>query len=161
MRMLSRAVKLTAIASLLSVAAVAPVHAGNSGTTEGCTPGYWKNHTENWYEKPDLKIPSNLGLEKPWAGFDVSKALEGDTLLDALKYRGGKGAEGAERILLRAAVASWLNAAHEELEFPLRRDGGSDPFVPRVNAAIASGDRAQMLDLAAELDRVNNLGCPL
>jgi len=30
-----------------------------------------------------------------------------------------------------------------------------------VNAALASGDRQTMLDLAGELDADNNLGCPL
>jgi len=54
-------------------------------------------------------------------------------------------------------VAAWLNAAHERLGYPLRRN----EFVAEVNAAIASGDRQTMLDLAAELDSLNNLGCPL
>lgn len=30
-----------------------------------------------------------------------------------------------------------------------------------VNAALASGDRSTMLDLAGELDADNNFGCPL
>jgi hypothetical protein len=30
-----------------------------------------------------------------------------------------------------------------------------------VNAALASGNRATMLDLASQLDADNNLGCPL
>jgi hypothetical protein len=34
-------------------------------------------------------------------------------------------------------------------------------IISRVNAALASGNRATALDLATELDGLNNLGCPL
>lgn len=62
---------------------------------------------------------------------------------------------------MRAAVAAWLNAANEGLGFPMRRWSDPGNIVPSVNMAIASGDRATMLDLAAILDDANNLGCPL
>ncbi len=37
------------------------VHASNIGE-EGCTPGYWKTHTENWLERPGDLIPSDMLL---------------------------------------------------------------------------------------------------
>lgn len=144
-----------------SMGVAAPANAVEVGN-EGCTPGYWKNHTDNWQETR----PGNLlTFDHPSIAFPpfapTSTDLDGDgaadTFLDALSFKGGNGLVGAERILFRAAVAAWLNAAHEGLGYPLRRN----EFVAEVNAAIASGDRQTMLDLAAELDSLNNLGCPL
>ncbi|QCC78503.1 hypothetical protein [Nocardioides daphniae] len=72
---------------------------------------------------------------------------------------------GAELILARAAAAAYLNAAHEGLGYPWRRwETGLDgrgPLIATVRAALASGDRATILDLASRLDADNNLGCPL
>ena len=154
-----RASIVTALVGLfagLFIAAPA-AQADNTGN-EGCTPGYWKNHKNNWYETDTQKIPTSTTLEA--AGFDPSAAYEGDTLLQALNYMGGTGLLGAERILLRAAVAAWLNAAHEDVGYPYRR-GGEDGIVAMVNDAIASGSRAEMLRVARLLDAANNLGCPL
>jgi hypothetical protein len=135
-----------------------PAEATNIGN-EGCTPGYWKNHTENWYDDPGYQIDANkktLGS----AGF-VTTTHDDDLLLTALSFEGGRGAAGAERILLRAAAAAWLNAAHEGVGYPYRRNNEPLYIVATVNAAIASGDRATMLALATLLDDANNLGCPL
>lgn len=124
---------------------------------DGCTPGYWKNHTDNWQE---------AGPGDPVSMYYVvTSQLSGTSMEQALALKGGPGAEGAERILIRAAVASWLNASHEGLGFPWRRNaGGLDGrphLVLTVNAAIASGDRDTMLDLAEWLDDDNNSDCPL
>lgn len=144
---------------------IAPAQATNIGH-EGCTPGYWKNHPESWQEtgpdSPDTPLTYDRTSKDRIPAFAPSSLdLDGDgdedTFLDALRFKGGSGLTGAERILFRAAVASWLNAATEEVGFPLRRR----EFVPEVNAAVASGDRQTMLDLARELDELNNLGCPL
>lgn len=137
-------------------AGLAPAAATNIGH-EGCTPGYWKNHQNNWEEATPSKLVSSV--------FTVSSALSSTTFAQALSLNGGKGVAGAERTLVRAAVAAYLNAAHEGLGYPWRRyAGGLDgrpPLVETVNAALASGDRQTMLDLAARLDADNNLGCPL
>jgi hypothetical protein len=135
-----------------------PVGATNIGN-EGCTPGYWKNHTDNWFEDVGVPIPATKTLAG--AGYAPSSVPGTDTLLMALSYHGGPGAAGAERILLRAAAAAWLNAAHEGLGYPYRRNNDPLNIVASVNAAIASGDRATMLALATLLDDANNLGCPL
>ncbi len=137
--------------------------------TVGCTPGYWKNHTDHW---PTPYTPETTlgGLGGIFTG--VSSANSGKTLLQALSFHGGPGVAGAELILLRAAVAAILNGA----QFPDLDDGIGDgiPFptpgwiigtatgpFDNVNAALASGDRARMLALATTLDGWNNTGCPL
>jgi hypothetical protein len=129
----------------------APAQAVGTGN-EGCTPGYWKNHTENWEE-------ANAGQTLMNKGFDTMHHYDDatTTLLTALQGGGGSGLAGAEKILMRAAVAAWLNAAHDGLGYPLMRG----EIVAMTNAAIASGDRAGMLAVAGELDGLNNLGCPL
>lgn len=132
--------------------AFAPVAAGVGTGNEGCTPGYWKNHTENWEEFSPTQSVESV--------FDLPSSLSqyGDlTLEEALRLQGGSGLTGATEILLRAATAAVLNAAHDGLGYPLRRG----KIITAVNEALASGDRARILQLARELDRMNNLGCPL
>lgn len=129
---------------------------------EGCAQGYWKNSTDNWFEAPGDPISTSLLLNSERVGFEPTSAFAGDTLLDALNYGGGSGLAGAEQILFRAAAAAWLNAASEDVDYPYRRfDTASYGIVSTVNTAIASGDRATMLQVADELDAANNLGCPL
>lgn len=137
--------------------AAPPVQAVNIGH-EGCTPGYWKNHTDNWEEASPSDLVSDL--------YEDARANVADrTLLQALAGGGGPGADGAAKILARAAVAAWLNSAHEGVAYPWRRLStgldGRPPLVSAVNAAFASGDRSTMLDLASRLDADNSLGCPL
>jgi hypothetical protein len=119
--------------------------------TDGCTPGYWKNHTSNWEE---------AGTNKKVASFfDVGSftAVGNMTFLQALQGSGGTGTAGAARILARSAVAAWLNAAHDDLGYPLTRGEIGN----MVGSAFASGSRAEMLRVAAELDSLNNSDCPL
>jgi hypothetical protein len=116
---------------------------------EGCTPGFWKNHPEAW------PIPTSTTLE---AIFDVpdSLGIDNRTFLDALDQPGGPGVDGAARILFRAATASYLNAAHPQVDFSLT----TAQVVAQVNAAVATLDRDTMLSLASDLDARNNAGCP-
>jgi hypothetical protein len=124
---------------------------GDGGDPGGLTPGFWKNHLSSWV----IFVPSDS-----LAGvFDVPPALSGHDLLDALKYKGGKGELGAARILLRAAVAGILNYEYlgidnPEFEYPMTLN----EIVSQVNSALASGDRDIMLDLKDVLDDHNNLG---
>jgi len=120
--------------------------------TQGCSPGFWKNHpdVEKFWEylpgqnlDPVFAVPPTL--------------VDNVTLLQALSFPGGPGARGGAQILLRAAVAALLNAASPVVEFPLSQ---SD-VISQVNAALASGDRQTMLSLASQLDTLNNLGCPM
>jgi len=120
---------------------------------EGCTPGYWKNHLSSW--GPTGYSPSQR-LDTVFSAGGLG-SLGSDTLLEALKYGGGSSLTEAKQILLRAAVASLLNAAHPDVDF------GASPatVIAAVNAALSSADRTTILNLASDLDARNNAGCPL
>jgi hypothetical protein len=120
---------------------------------EGCTPGYWKNHTGSW-AGTGFSPGQTAGSVFSLGGFP---SLANQTLLQTLQGGGGPGTLGAARILLRAAVAALLNAAHSGVDYP--RTASS--IISDVNAALASNNRNTMLNLATALDRDNNLGCPL
>lgn len=157
--MLRRTIMAAVTATALSVSlAAGPAIAANVGQ-EGCTPGYWKNHTTNWEEAAPTDLFSDVFSD------GTSGVLAGLTLEQALAGGGGSGVTGAELILARAAVAAYLNAAHEGVGYPWRRHveglDGRAPLVETVVAALESGSRAEMLALARQLDADNNLGCPL
>jgi hypothetical protein len=82
--------------------------------------------------------------------------LDSKTLLQALSFKGGPDKLGAALILLRAATAAVLNAAHPDVDYPLT----SADVISQVNTALL-GNRAQMLTIAKNLDMFNNLGCPI
>jgi hypothetical protein len=160
------------------------------------TPGFWKNHTAdsnsghnawkyiNYTTIMSLGSIFDLGVisgESPRAapkGGDQS-TFAALSLLDALRFKGGSGLSGAGEILLRAAVASLLNASfhekmhggtiiYEEVEgelvpiwvyFPL----SSEQIIEEVNLVLATGSYESdaeritaMLALASELDGYNN-----
>lgn len=155
-----RAVR-TALAALTVAAAATSVAVGSAAATnignQGCTPGYWKNHTSNWQEyTPSTKVKFNFTIPASLASF-----VGNETFLQALQGGGGPGVNGAVTILLRAAVAADLNAAHEGVGYPYRRFVEPFQIQAQVNAALASLDRDTMLALATVLDDANNLGCPL
>lgn len=120
---------------------------------EGCTPGYWKNHADAW-AGTGFMPGQTAGSVFSLGGFP---SLAGRTLLQTLQGGGGAGTTGAARILLRAAVASLLNAAHPDVDYPRT----TTEIIADVNAALASNNRSTMLALAGELDDDNNGGCPL
>lgn len=121
--------------------------------SQGCTPGYWKNHTSSW--APAAYSPSQpvASVFSQASSYPAGSA----TMHQALYFGGGPGVDGAVEILLRAAVAAVLNASHPDVSYSLTPIS----VVTAVNAALASGSRDQMLNLAATLDFENNLGCPL
>jgi hypothetical protein len=143
------------VAAALAFGAVG-VAGATGGTTnpgdQGCTPGYWKNHTDSWvYYSPSGTIGDTL------PGIVNLNGVPGSTtLLAALDGGGGPGAKGATQILIRALVAGKLNSA--QLSYP---DVFKDSQVAAAVAAINAGDRDAMLALAAQIDAQNNLGCPL
>jgi hypothetical protein len=129
------------------VGAIMPASATITGE-EGCTPGFWKNHTEYWLEEPGVPSYPTDALFGEIFGVDYGDV----TLLEALQGGGGGGLAGAQKILARAATAAILNAASEDLGYPLRRA----VIIPAVQAAW--DDRGEALDLAKYLDGLNNLG---
>ena len=154
-----------------SILTAGPASATLSGNTQGCTPGFWKNHTA-WtshavhYTTTEtvahmLKVPGVPGDYQ----FPTSLAqFQNITMIDALQGGGGPGTVGAASILLRAGTAAYLNADVEIL-YPYRRwstgFGGLAPLQTLITSALNSQDRATMLALATLLDNANNLGCPL
>jgi hypothetical protein len=119
--------------------------------TEGCSHGFWKKHLAAW--APTGYSP-NQAVSSVFSG---AGALGSSTLLKALSFKGGSTLDGAERILLRQAVAALLNAAHPGVSYPKT----TAEVISDVNAALASGQRTTILSLASSLDALNNLGCPL
>lgn len=126
---------------------------------DGCTPGYWKNHTDAWPEPQpgDLVNTQFVNAYK----YEFKKNGVGDlgvqTLLNALSFKGGSDTAGAASILIRTAVASLLNAESPAFIFAL----SPEQVRASVDAALFSGDRQQMLDLAKTLDGYNNANCAI
>ncbi len=120
---------------------------------EGLSHGYWKNHTQDWAA---TGFAASDTLESV---FDVpdSFGLDDITLFDILAFGGGPELADKAGILLRNAVASVLNAAHPNINYPLTLA----EVIADVNAALASGDADTILDLEATLDGYNNLGADL
>jgi hypothetical protein len=118
---------------------------------EGCTPGYWKNHLDAWV--PTGFSPSQQ-LSTVFSPSGLA-SLGTATLLDAFQFKGGASLTAKKQILLRAAVASLLNASHPDVSF-----GSPFAVIAAVNAALASGDADTVLALAGSLDEQNNTGSP-
>lgn len=120
--------------------------------TAGCTPGYWKNHIAAWTGTgytPNTLVTAVF----PNAGTGSM------TLIEALSLPGGPGVEGAKYILLRAAVASLLNAA--KLGAPYQ--WVTPTYIKNwVTSVLTVPNRYWYLITATELDILNNTGyCPL
>jgi hypothetical protein len=121
---------------------------------QGCSPGFWKTHPE---EYPAPYTPSTtLGSVFTLPACSGISSLAGDTFDDALNYGGGPTVLDAAKILLRQAVAAVLNA-NAGIGYPL----SEAQVISEVNAALASCDRATILAEEARLDTFNNLFCPL
>lgn len=123
------------------------------GDAAACGLGYWKNHLGAW-------TPTGYSPDQPVDSVFLNASLyglEAYTLLEALEFGGGPGAEGGAMILLRHAVAALLNASHPEIDYP-RTEGD---VIADVDAALASGNRDAMLALKDELEFDNEAGCGL
>ncbi len=121
---------------------------------EGCTPGYWKNHTDSW---PPTGYSTGQTVQSVFSAAMAYPDQGSASLLEALDFGGGPGVTGGVKVLLRAAVAALLDASHPGVDYP--RTTAS--VISSVNTALASGSRDAMLTLANSLDADNNQGCPL
>ena len=125
----------------------------------GRSPGYWKNHPEDWNSgyTPTMNIqdvfnvPSSL-LSGGILDLDGNKVK--DTLMAGLNYKGGSGITGAAQIMFRAAVAALLNEAYYGADFPA--ESSVSALISRVNTVLATLNRASYLTLASEYDKWNN-----
>ena len=115
---------------------------------EGCTLGYWKNHTDRWCES--YRTCDLFGA----VFVNAPPNLANLTLLEALNLGGG----GINN-LARQAVAALLNACSDEVDYAGYSD---DPqlVINAVNAAFRTGGKEPGM-LAYQLDVLNNSGCPL
>jgi hypothetical protein len=120
----------------------------------GCTPGYWKNHEDSW---AGTGYAPGQTVGSVFSGASAFPSQAASSLLQALQGGGGSGLEGGARILIRAAVAALLNAAHPDVDYPRT----TAQILADVSSALTSGNRNTMLNLAAALDNDNNIGCPL
>lgn len=138
-----RGLRFLVAVTFLSVALAVPATAG-AWESAGCTPGFWKNHTEVWQGySPDDTIGSVFSsAPAPFASM---------TLLEGLSLQGGPGVAGATEILLRAAIAMVLN---EYPDYPANK-------IARTNAAMDSGNRDRIIRVAGRWDTLNNGDCTL
>ena len=120
--------------------------------SEGLTIGYWKNHTDGgeW-----VGYSTDQTLEDV---FDLPAAYEhlDATLLEALKFKGGRDLDGAARLLLKQAVAALLNIAHPDIKYSM----SENDLFSDVNHALTyyGSDRGMILKLKDLLDGWNNKG---
>lgn len=126
----------------------------------GCTPGFWKQpayRNEVWTDD-DTYGPSDLVSEVFELAVDENTVdFTEMTLYEALGGGGGPGVAGAQQILLRAATAGLLNIQHEDVNYPRT----APQLIGEVDAALATGEREEILALAHELDELNNEGCSI
>jgi hypothetical protein len=149
-----------AVAALVLAAAplvgALPAGAQTIGS-EGCTPGYWKNHLSAWDDAGQQSpySPSQT-VESVWDEASRFPNLADDTLLEALNYGGGPGLEGMARILLRQAVAALLNANVDSVDYPYWQNS----VINQTNEALQES-RGAMETLKNKWESGNQMGCPL
>ena len=125
----------------------------------GRTPGYWKNHPEDWtsgyttnqFIQDVFNVPADF-LKS--GNLDISSPAGKDRLIDGLAYRGGNNLDGAFQILMRASIAALLNEAYFGVYYPGATT--TSALIAQVNEVLASKSRANYLGLATVLDNWNN-----
>lgn len=129
---------------------------------QGCTPGYWKNHTKKWDSAGD-PVAAAAGFITGTsfnAFFGVTAAQstfpDGTSMLKALGTGGGTGNNNAN--LARHAVAALLSiGAGLEYHFPAGITDAAG-LVAAVHNAYVTGNFGT---LAGDLAAGNEAGCPL
>jgi hypothetical protein len=125
----------------------------------GRSPGYWKNHPEDWnsgylpnqFIQDVFTIPSNY---LTGSILDIDKNGVKDNLSDGLSYRGGSGLSGGAQIMLRATIAALLNEAYYGADYP-----GADSTISLIalaNSKLATLNRTQLVLLGGYFDFWNN-----
>ena len=117
--------------------------AQNCQPLQGCTLGYWKNHTDRWCaEYSTSTLYGSVFSSAPAELRDL-------TLLQALNLGGG----GIYN-LARQSVAALLSACHKDVNYAIT----VKEIIAGVNKAFSSGTAGTY---ATYLDKLNNAGCPL
>ena len=129
---------------------------------QGCTPGFWKNpkHFALWTGYvPTQLVSAVYNVPASFPDGSSGSTLAGSTLAAALAFQGGSTMNGGAQILLRASVAGLLNSTSSGVAYPYT----TAQIISSTNAALNSGNRNTMINLAAQIDGANNGlgGCPL
>jgi hypothetical protein len=141
-------------------------HADNdfvNAPPQGCTPGFWKTHSSYGPATGDHWLPTGYDPDDlvssvfASAGLPPYEHLGDASLLAGLDFQGGDSVEQKAEILLRAAIAAVLNAAHPDIAYTYSEQW----VIDAVNDALDSWDPDQILALATLLDNANNEGCPI
>ncbi|MFV5696159.1 T9SS type A sorting domain-containing protein, partial [Flavobacterium sp. LB3P122] len=139
---------IAASAGCLAVVANTSVSIESCYVAEGCTLGYWKNHTNRWCSTYTHSMLFG-------SVFTNAPSLANLTLLQALNLDGG----GIYN-LARQGVAALLNACSDEVDYPEPYSISPQLVINAVNAAFLTGGKAPGA-LATQLNILNNSGCPL
>ena len=114
---------------------------------EGCTPGFWKNHTEDWVGYTPGQTVGSV--------FANAGSLGSMTLLQALKNGGGETLDDAKRLLIHHAVAALLNSTHPDVDYAFT----TAQVIALTSDMLTSTDRDAILGLKDLFDTENNRGC--
>ena len=107
---------------------------------DGCTPGFWKNHTNVWHGfAPGALFNTVFGVS-----YNPTLTLQG-----ALKLEGGGFAA-----LARHAAAALLNAAQPDVDYGLSQS----QIISQVQQAFATNNPEPTKNL---FDTLNNAGCSI
>ncbi|MFO8007312.1 MAG: SdrD B-like domain-containing protein [Candidatus Brocadiia bacterium] len=111
-----------------------------TATGEGFTPGYWRNHLDDWVGySPGDSYEAVFGV-------DLTGRLDGLTLLEGVRLGGGH-----HRALIRHSVAALLNAAHPNVDYAYTEA----EVIAMVQDAFATGDFETAKN---EFEQQNELG---
>ncbi|SDS53092.1 Ig-like domain-containing protein [Gramella sp. MAR_2010_147] len=121
---------------------------------EGCTLGYWKNHTDRWPaaqpEDPSDNICNTFETCTEYGKVftNAPSSISGMSLLEALNAKGG----GIYN-LARQSVAALLNSCKGEVNYEI---ASPEEVIAYVNANFNNAGAA-----GSYLDELNNAGCTL
>ena len=109
--------------------------------TEGCTPGYWKNHPESWTIAGTTSFDAFFGVDFFNPDIDLATAI-------------GLNGAGANA-LARHATAAALNIDSAGVDYPITMQELKKAVQDAYNGVRGVEEVKDMLD------NYNNLGCPL
>ena len=110
---------------------------------EGCTPGFWKNHPEDWDRFAPTDKIGDVFTEAP-------EPIASMTLMQGLNLGGG-----GLKALTRHAIAGLLSAADLIVDYPLTVQGAID----LGNAGYS--DPSMTGSIKNLFEGLNEAGCPL